>query len=149
MGLYLSYHHHMGTAVQTEQEVDRLLNEVDDRYVFLNYDSGHFYFSGEDPLRLAQKYADHVKHIHLKDIRPNSLEKVKNNNLSFLDGVLDGVFTVPGDEEGCLDFGSIIKVFRESNYSGWMVVEAEQDPAKANPLKYAKLAFDHVSPLLV
>ncbi len=146
-GLFLCYHHHMGTAVQTEIEVDRLLNEVDSRYVFLNYDSGHFYFSGDDPLRLAKKYQNYIKHIHLKDVRRPILEKVKKENTSFLDAVFSGVFTVPGDPDGVIDFKKIIDVFKGS-YEGWMVVEAEQDPAKAPPLKYAKMAYDYIAGLL-
>ena len=147
-GIFLCYHHHMGTGVQTQAEVDRFLNEVDDRYVFLNYDSGHFYFSEEDPVKLAEKYKDKIKHIHLKDVRSPILAKVKQDDLSFLDAVLAGVFTVPGDEEGSIDFKEIIDIFKKNSYSGWMVVEAEQDPAQAPPLKYAKKSYEYVSNLI-
>lgn len=139
-GLKLAFHHHMGTCIQTQSETDRMLNETNPDYVFLNYDCGHFYFAGEDPVEMLKKYISRTAHIHLKDIRPNILQKVKDQQLSFLQGVREGVFTVPGDNEGCIDFSGLFSIIKKSDYQGWMVVEAEQDPSIANPLEYALIA---------
>ncbi len=134
-GIDLTFHHHMGTVVQTEAEVDYMMEHTDPEYFSLLFDSGHFAYCGVDPVVMVKRYADRIKHVHLKDIRPDVVEKVKRENLSFLQGVREGAFTVPGD--GCVDFDSIFKVLEDSNYKGYMLVEAEQDPAKANPLEYA------------
>lgn len=134
-GIALTFHHHMGTVVQTKEEVDRMMANTDPEYVSLLFDTGHFTYCGENPLEIVKQYANRIKHVHLKDIRPEVVEKVKKENLSFLDGVRMGTFTIPGD--GCIDFDPIFKVLEESGYEGYMVVEAEQDPAKANPLEYA------------
>jgi inosose dehydratase len=125
----------MGTVVQSEAETERLMNGTDPEYVSLLFDSGHFAYAGEDPVAVVKKYISRIKHVHLKDIRPDEVEKVKAENKSFLQGVRAGAFTIPGD--GCVDFDSIFKVLEENDYTGYMVVEAEQDPAKANPLEYA------------
>jgi len=139
-GMKLAFHHHMGTCIQTIAETDRLMAETDPENVYLNYDCGHFYFAGEDPVEALKKYIGRTAHIHLKDIRPNVLQRVHNEKLSFLTSVKQGVFTVPGDKEGCIDFPSLFEVIKESNYQGWIVLEAEQDPAVANPLEYAIIA---------
>lgn len=134
-GISLTFHHHMGTVVQDEAEVDRMMENTDGEYVSLLFDTGHFAYCGVDPLKMVKKYSGRIKHVHLKDIRKEVVEKVRAENLSFLDGVRLGTFTVPGD--GCIDFEPIFKVLEESGYEGYMLVEAEQDPAKANPLEYA------------
>lgn len=134
-GISLTFHHHMGTVVQTAEETERLMEGTDPEYVSLLFDSGHFAYCGEDPVAMVAKYVDRIKHVHLKDIRPEVVEKVKVEDMSFLAGVRAGAFTIPGD--GCVDFDSIFKVLEEADYAGYMVVEAEQDPAKANPLEYA------------
>lgn len=134
-GISLTFHHHMGTVVQTAEETERLMAGTDPEYVSLLFDSGHFAYCGEDPVAMVTKYVNRIKHVHLKDIRPDVVEKVKADDMSFLAGVRAGAFTIPGD--GCVDFPSIFKVLEEADYEGYMVVEAEQDPAKANPLEYA------------
>lgn len=134
-GISLTYHHHMGTVVQSAEETRRLMEGTDPRYVSLLFDSGHFAYCGEDPLEMVKTWISRIKHVHLKDIRPDVVEKVKNENLSFLQGVRLGAFTIPGD--GCIDFDPIFKVLEEADYEGYMLVEAEQDPAIANPLEYA------------
>lgn len=139
-GMKLAFHHHMGTCVQTIEETDRLLHETNPDYVYLNYDCGHFHFAGENPVSALKKYIGRTAHIHLKDVRPNILEKVHQEKLSFLTAVKQGVFTVPGDKEGCIEFPALFEVIKASNYQGWIVLEAEQDPAKANPLEYAIIA---------
>ena len=136
------YHHHMGTGVQTTEEIDRLLSMTDENLVHLLYDTGHLEFSGEDLTDLLQRHLQRIKHIHLKDVRQVVAEKVKKEQLSFLSGVRDGVFTVPGD--GCINFEEIFKIIATSNYKGWMIVEAEQDPSKANPFEYALMARKYI-----
>ena len=139
-GLKLAFHHHMGTIVQTMEETDRFLENTDPQYVRLNYDCGHFTFAGEDPIVALEKYMPRIAHIHLKDVRLPILRKTKDEDWSFLTAVKAGVFTVPGDPEGCIDFTALFQVLQTSDYEGWLLVEAEQDPAKANPLEYAMIA---------
>ena len=134
-GIALTFHHHMGTVVQSLAEVDRMMENTDPEYVSLLFDTGHFTYCGEDPLEVVKKYVHRIKHVHLKDIRPEVAEQVKKENMSFLAGVRAGAFTIPGD--GCINYDPIFKVLEEAGYEGYMVVEAEQDPAKANPLEYA------------
>jgi inosose dehydratase len=137
-GFKLCFHHHMGTVVQTADETDRLMRMTDPRYVWLCYDTGHFTFAGEDPLAMLKKYADRVGHVHLKDMRADVVKQAAVQNWSFLTAVRNGAFTVPGD--GCVDFDPIFALLADSGYEGWLLVEAEQDPAKANPLEYAQKA---------
>ncbi len=134
-GISLSYHHHMGTVVQDADEVERLMENTEPRYVSLLYDTGHFAYCGADPLAMAVKYADRIRHVHLKDIRTDAVKKVREEQLSFLDGVRLGTFTVPGD--GDLVFEPVFRALKDAGYTGYMLVEAEQDPAKANPFEYA------------
>ena len=134
-GIALTFHHHMGTVVQSLAEVDRMMENTDPEYVSLIFDTGHFTYCGEDPLEVVKKYVHRIKHVHLKDIRPEVVEQVKKENMSFLAGVRAGAFTIPGD--GCINYDPIFKVLEDAGYEGYMVVEAEQDPAKANPLEYA------------
>ena len=142
-GISLTFHHHMGTVVQDEAEVDRMMENTDSKYVSLLFDTGHFAYCGVSPLKMVKKYTGRIKHVHLKDIRKEVVEKVKAEKLSFLDGVRLGTFTVPGD--GCIDFDPIFKVLEVSGYEGYMMVEAEQDPAKANPLEYAIKARKYIA----
>lgn len=142
-GISLTFHHHMGTVVQDEAEVDRMMENTDSEYVSLLFDTGHFAYCGVSPLKMVKKYTGRIKHVHLKDIRKEVVEKVKAEKLSFLDGVRLGTFTVPGD--GCIDYDPIFKVLEVSGYEGYMLVEAEQDPAKANPLEYAIKARKYIA----
>ena len=134
-GVALTFHHHMGTVVQSAAETDRLMAGTDPNYVSLLFDSGHFAYCGENPTELVRRHAKRIKHVHLKDIRPDVVARVREERLSFLEGVRQGAFTIPGD--GCVEFDPIFQVLAETGYEGYMVVEAEQDPAKANPLEYA------------
>jgi len=136
-GMKCSLHHHMGTGIQTPEEIDRFMEETDSN-VYLLFDSGHIYFSEgtqEAVDVLIDKYIDRIAHVHLKDVRASKRKETLEKEMSFLDAVKNGTFTVPGD--GDVSFDHIFKVLEESRYSGWMLVEAEQDPAKANPLEYA------------
>ncbi len=142
IGLKMTYHHHMGTGVQTEAEIDRLMAETDPELVYLLFDTGHLVCSGEDYMKILKKYLPRIAHIHLKDVRMDLRNKVKAEDMSFLDGVRAGMFTVPGD--GDIDFEPIFDVVNASDYDGWFIVEAEQDPAKANPLEYAIKARKYI-----
>jgi inosose dehydratase len=141
-GITLTYHHHMGTVVQTAAEIDRMMASTDSAFVYLLFDSGHLAYCGEDYLGVLKKYAARVRHVHLKDIRPAVVSRVKAEKLSFLQGVRLGAFTVPGD--GMIDFVPIFDILGSVNYSGWLLVEAEQDPAIANPFEYAKKARAYI-----
>lgn len=136
------YHHHMGTGVQTEQEIDKLMNMTDQELVYLLFDTGHLVCSGENYIEILKKYLSRIKHIHLKDVRKEKVEEVKKKDMSFLDGVRAGIFTVPGD--GDVDFAPVFDIVKQSTYQGWYIVEAEQDPAKANPLEYAQIARKYI-----
>ena len=142
-GMKLAYHHHMGTGVQTSGETERFLNETHPDYVWLLYDCGHFSFSEEDPVAALKKFVSRVGHVHLKDMRESVFTEVKRQDMAFLDAVRAGVFTVPGD--GAIDFPTIFSILEKEGYEGWMVVEAEQDPAKANPFVYAKMAREYIA----
>ena len=142
-GITLVYHHHMGTVVQTAEEIDRMMDMCDPDAVYLLFDTGHLAYCGEDYMAVLKKYAKRIKHVHLKDIRPEIVQKVKDEHKSFLQGVRMGAFTVPGD--GALDFKPVVDVLDEAGYEGWMLVEAEQDPAIANPFKYAKIARAYIA----
>ena len=134
-GIKFCYHHHLGTVIENCEETERLLDGTDERYFSLVFDTGHLFAVNEDPTAAIKKYVSRVGHVHLKDVRASVLEKVNNDKLSFLDGVKEGLFTVPGD--GVIDFSPVFETLDGDGYTGWMVVEAEQDPAKANPLEYA------------
>ncbi len=141
-GVRLAFHHHMGTVVQTEEEIDRLLASTDDD-VGLLLDTGHLLFAGGDPVAVARRHAQRIAHVHCKDVRDKVLAQVLREDRSFLRAVLDGVFTVPGD--GCIDFTGVLRELQRGYYAGWLVVEAEQDPAKAHPLTYARLGFANLA----
>lgn len=141
----LCFHHHMGTVVQTAEETTRLMRETDPKYVFLCYDTGHFLFTGTDPVEMLRQHINRVGHVHLKDIRLKTLATVHESKMSFLTAVREGTFTVPGD--GDFDFTPVFQLLSEANYTGWLLVEAEQDPAKANPFEYAKKARAYIGKL--
>jgi myo-inosose-2 dehydratase len=133
-GLTLVYHHHMGTVIESEADIDAFMAATGPS-VGLLLDAGHATFAGADPVALAKRYRARIHHVHCKDVRRAVMESVKARDTSFLDAVVEGVFTVPGD--GCVDFAAVLREL--PGYAGWLVVEAEQDPEKANPLTYAKL----------
>jgi inosose dehydratase len=143
-GVRMAFHHHMGTIIETDAEVGLLMKHTGEA-VGLLYDTGHSTFSGGDPLQLIKAHVKRVVHVHCKDLRKPILEKARSQDMSFMAAVLEGIFTVPGD--GFLDYMSILRVLAEANYSGWLVVEAEQDPRKAHPLTYATMGFKNLSRL--
>ncbi len=141
-GLKLCYHHHMGTVVQSAADIDAMMQETSED-VFLLLDTGHALFAGADPVTLAGQYADRVGHLHCKDVRQTIMRRSLNRDCSFLEAVLDGVFTVPGD--GCIDYPGVFSALEAVGYCGWAVVEAEQDPSVATPSTFAKLGYKNIS----
>ena len=139
-GIALVYHHHMGTVVQSEDEIDLLMQHTGPHTKLL-LDTGHCLFGGGDPERVAKKHMDRVGHIHAKNVRPAIATEVRNQSLSFLEGVRRGVFTVPGDVDGGVDFVPVLKVAADKTYQGWLVIEAEQDPDIRNPYQYQSLGL--------
>jgi inosose dehydratase len=140
-GMPLAYHHHMGAVIEAEEEVDWLM-EASGPELRLCFDTGHLLFGGGDVMATLRRWSDRVEHVHYKDIRPEVVKQVRETNMSFLDAVIAGAFTVPGD--GCIDFGEVSRHLKAMDYDGWIVVEAEQDPAKAPPYEYSKMGYDHI-----
>ncbi len=135
-GIRMAYHHHMGTVVQTEEDTGRLMDRTGEA-VGLLLDTGHLTYAGADPVQVIERHGARVAHVHCKDVRQDVLRRALAGDWSFLDAVLAGVFTVPGD--GAVDFPAVARALGAEGYEGWLVVEAEQDPAKAHPLTYARM----------
>jgi len=144
-GVRIAFHHHMGTVIETADEVDRLMAGAGPN-VGLLFDTGHLTFAGSDPAAVSRRWAHRINHVHAKDVRADVLAQARRERWSFLDSVVAGVFTVPGD--GSVDFEAALRPLQEAGYRGWMVVEAEQDPAKAHPLTYATAGFRALSAAL-
>ena len=141
-GVCMAYHHHMGTVIETAAEIDRLMRSTG-ASVGLLLDTGHLTYAGADPAAVARRHIARINHVHCKDVRPSVLAAMRKGDRSFLDAVVEGVFTVPGD--GAVDFSAVLGVLKDARYEGWLVVEAEQDPAKAHPLTYARMGYDYLS----
>jgi inosose dehydratase len=140
-GVRMAFHHHMGTIVQTDREIDRMMRNSGES-VGLLFDTGHCLFAQGDPAALVSSHIDRVVHVHCKDARRDVLERAIRDDTSFMDAVLEGIFTVPGD--GCIDFLPLLRHLHDAGYEGWVVVEAEQDPRKADPLTYARKGFEYL-----
>ena len=143
-GVGMAFHHHMGTIVESDAEVGLLMAHTGPA-VGLLYDTGHSAFAGGDPVALVRRHVGRIVHVHCKDTRPDILARARREDLSFMQAVVEGIFTVPGD--GSIDYPTILKVLADHGYAGWLVVEAEQDPAKAHPLTYARLGFCNLARL--
>jgi inosose dehydratase len=137
-GVRMAFHHHMGTIVQTEADIDRLMASTGE-VAGLLFDTGHCLFARGDPAALLERHVARVVHVHCKDVRRGVLEQAIRDDMSFIGAVCEGVFTVPGD--GCIAFTPLLRRLHEAGYAGWLVVEAEQDPRKAHPLTYARLGY--------
>ena len=140
-GMPLAYHHHMGTVIETHEDTTRLMENTSDN-VKLTLDTGHMLFAQGNSKKILEDFNSRIIHIHCKDIRKNILENSLENDLSFRESFLDGVFTVPGD--GCIDYEPLFKILYENSYENWLIIEAEQDPIKANPLEYAKIGYTYL-----
>jgi len=144
-GVRLVYHHHMGTVVQTEEEIDRLMASTGKAFSLL-LDTGHLTYARGNPAAVARRHGKRIAHLHAKDVRAKVLDGALAEDLPFLEAVLRGVFTVPGD--GQVDYPAVLPELERAGYRGWAVVEAEQDPAKAHPLTYATMGHRNLSGLL-
>ena len=144
-GVRLAYHHHMGSYVEAPADVDRLMTLVGGE-VGLLFDSGHMTFAGGDAVAMLAKHVKRVCHVHCKDVRPAVIRLARNRDWSFLEAVINGAFTVPGD--GAVDFRALIKLLYENEYRGWLVVEAEQDPVVAPSYVYADKGYRHLRMLV-
>lgn len=142
-GMVLAYHHHMGSMIEDQDDIDWLM-EGSSEEVTLLFDTGHLHFGGADVMATLDKWGHRVRHVHFKDVREDVTRMIRAENKSFLDGVIGGAFTVPGDPQGSIDFQAVTDKLKTMEYDGWIVVEAEQDPAKANPFEYSKLGYDHI-----
>ena len=140
-GMPFAYHHHMGSIIEDEDDVNWLM-EGSSSEVTLCFDTGHLLFGGGDVMATLNRWGDRVRHVHYKDIRPDVVAGIRAGNGSFLDAVVAGAFTVPGN--GCIDFQAVTNALKAMGYAGWIVVEAEQDPAKAPPYDYSKRGYDHI-----
>lgn len=139
-GIELVYHHHMGTVVQSPEDIDAFMAATGPATKLL-FDAGHCSFGGGVPAEVLARHIDRVRHFHAKNVRPAIRERVEAEGMSFMDGVRAGVFTVPGDQEGEVDFEPLLKVLAAHGYDGWIVIEAEQDPDQRNPLLYQTLGL--------
>ena len=144
-GVPLAFHHHMATAIETERDLDLLMRHTG-AAVGLLYDAGHMRFAGGDVLRVIDNHGKRIVHVHAKDVRGPVIEGLDRDRQSFLDAVLEGAFTVPGD--GAIDFAQVCRRLADAGYQGWFVVEAEQDPAKAPPAEYARIGHRALSAAL-
>ena len=144
-GIVLAYHHHLMMLVETAEEIAAFCESTDDA-VGLLLDTGHAYAAGADYGEILRKFGNRVVHIHLKDVRRRVLEWVREKDVSFNSAVREGLFTVPGD--GDVDLSGIAEFVRTSGYRGWVIVEAEQDPAKATPRLYAQNAYRYTKDLM-
>ena len=144
-GMPLAYHHHMGTVIETEDDTIRLLENTNDS-VKLTLDTGHMLFAKGNSKKILENFSERLIHMHCKDIRKNVLEKSLKQDLSVRGAFLEGAFTVPGD--GCIDYKPLFDILKKKNYSGWLVVEAEQDPSKANPFEFAKIGYSYLTKTL-
>jgi inosose dehydratase len=141
-GVALTYHHHMGTIVESQREIDLLMDNTGPA-VGLLVDTGHLTYAGADVLGVTRRHARRINHIHCKDVRFDVLKKVRREDASFLSAVLAGVYTVPGD--GFVDYFAFARLLADIGYQGWAVVEAEQDPVKAPPLEYSRMGRNHLA----
>ena len=145
-GVRMAFHHHMGTIVQSDADIDRLMAGTGEAAGLL-FDTGHCMFGGGDPAALLERHIARVVHVHCKDVRRAVLDRAVAEDMSFMGAVLEGVFTVPGD--GCIAFTPLLRRLCEAGYAGWLVVEAEQDPRKAHPLTFARLGYRNLRAMAI
>lgn len=139
-GVTLVYHHHMGTIVETPEDIDAFMAATGPA-THLLFDAGHCCFGGGDAAEVLTKHIKRVGHFHAKNIRPDIVARVRSEGLSFLQGVVQGAFTVPGDQDGAVDFKPLLQILADNSYDGWIVIEAEQEPNLRNPLLYQTLGL--------
>ena len=142
-GMVLAYHHHMGSMIEDQDDIDALMAGSSPEVTLL-FDTGHLRFGGADVMGTLDRWGDRVAHVHFKDVRADVASRIREKGKSFLDGVIAGAFTVPGDPDGCIDFQAVTDRLKAMDYAGWIVVEAEQDPAKAPPYEYSRMGYEHI-----
>jgi inosose dehydratase len=145
-GVRMAFHHHMGTIVQSDADIDQLMAGTGEAAGLL-FDTGHCKFGGGDPAALLERHIARVVHVHCKDVRRAVLDRALAEDMSFMGAVLEGVFTVPGD--GYIAFTPLLRRLCEAGYAGWLVVEAEQDPRKAHPLTFARLGYRNLRAMAI
>ncbi|GMK44153.1 myo-inosose-2 dehydratase [Paenibacillus glycanilyticus] len=145
-GLKLTYHHHGGTAVESPEEIDRLMELTDPDLVYLLFDTGHAYYGGANPIEVLRKHYNRIAYIHLKDVRQPVLDEARSEKADFITCIRKGVFTVPGT--GDLDFRPVVEELLARGYNGWAMLEGEQDPAKAPAFEFASKAITYLESLL-
>jgi inosose dehydratase len=146
-GLRINYHHHTGTGVQSSADIDRLMADTVAGETWLLLDTAHLVVGGGDPMAVLTAHEGRIGHVHLKNLRQPVLDRMHQDDLSFWDALREGVFTVPGDPEGSIDFAPLLRKLADDDWAGWLVVEAEQDPAKAHPLEAFRSAREHIAEL--
>lgn len=146
-GLRINYHHHTGTGVQSSEDIDRLMADTVAGETWLLLDTAHLLVGGGDPMDVLTRHEGRIGHVHLKNLRQPVLDRMHEQSLSFWDALRQGIFTVPGDAEGCIDFAPLLRKLADDGWSGWLVVEAEQDPATAHPLELFRTARRHIAQL--
>lgn len=147
-GFISAYHHHMGTVIQDADDIQRLMENTEK--LGLLFDTGHLVYAQDEPMEVLNKHLGRITHVHLKNVRSSVLQNNLDQDTDFFSAILDGAFTVPGDaSDGGLDFYPMIEILKGSGYKGWMIVEAEQDPAKAPPYEYARLGYKTLTISLV
>jgi inosose dehydratase len=146
-GLRINYHHHTGTGVQSPEDIDRLMSDTVAGETWLLLDTAHLLVGGGDPMTVLTRHEGRIGHVHLKNLRQPVLDRMHEESLSFWEALRLGIFTVPGDADGCIDFAPLLRKLADDGWAGWLVVEAEQDPAKAHPLEAFRLARRHIADL--
>jgi inosose dehydratase len=143
-GMKLSFHPHLGSAIQDADEIERMLADTDEKLVHLCLDTAHQYSAGVDPVDLTRRHIHRIGHVHLKNVRSSILDDARSRKYSFYESIIKGIFTVPGDGEAPFDCRSILHQLIGSQYQGWIVVEAEQWPSPSAqhkaPIEYATIA---------
>lgn len=147
-GLRINYHHHTGTAVQSTEDIDRLMADTVPGETWLLLDTAHLLIGGGDPMDVLTRHEGRIGHVHLKNLRQPVLDRMHTEALSFWDALREGIFTVPGDPEGCIDVAPLLRKLADDGWAGWLVVEAEQDPAKAHPLEVFSAARRHLAEVM-
>ena len=147
-GIKLCYHHHMSSVVQTEEEIAYLLAHTNPRFVHLCLDTSDLFLAGIAPVPFIQKFGRRIAHVHLKDLYPEKIQLAKQQNYSFRDAIKHNCFTVPGEGSGCIDFPEIFTALDDIGYSGWLIVDPEQNPESSSPFEYALKARYYLSAIL-
>lgn len=147
-GIKLCYHHHLGTVIQTQEEISFLLNHTNPKYVYLCLDTADLTLANIEPISFITQINKRIGHVHLKDIYAEKITEAQKYNYSFRDAIKHNCFTIPGDGNGYINFEKIFQALEQINYNGWLIVEAEQNPEIANPFESALKARYYLTAML-